>query len=167
MELKKHLVPSENTKKGSSNSISYCFESYESTVNLRQYLGPIHGLQSKNSKDDRREEELPSMIGKEMIKNLKNLHKVEETVIRLRDGDQFMDIKTINIQQLVKNFALRIFTMAKIDVKKGRYVYNNLDSISSSFMIGSVRTRRCTRTTTTASTTRCGRPTRGLRSRSI
>ena len=55
MELKKHLVPSENTKKGSSNSISYCFESYESTVNLRQYLGPIHGLQSKNSKDDRRE----------------------------------------------------------------------------------------------------------------
>ncbi len=71
-----------------------------------------------------------------MIKNLKSLHKIEETVIRLRDGDQFMDIKTINIQQLVKKFALRIFTTAKIDVKRGRYTSLKVDSTFNSFLIG-------------------------------
>jgi len=33
----------------------------------------------------------------------------KEEVIRLKHGDDFYDIKTINIQQLVKKFALRIF----------------------------------------------------------
>jgi hypothetical protein len=32
-----------------------------------------------------------------------------------------LDIRTINIQQLVKKFAQKIFTEAKIDVKRGRY----------------------------------------------
>lgn len=64
--------------------------------------------------------ELPSMIGKEMIRNLKNLQMVPDTVIRLKDGDKFIDIKTINIQQLVKKFAQSIFAQAKVDIKTGK-----------------------------------------------
>jgi len=60
------------------------------------------------------------MIGKEMIQNLKNMQKVQDTVIRLRDGDKFIDIKTINIQQLVKKFAQSIFRKANVDIKTGR-----------------------------------------------
>lgn len=60
------------------------------------------------------------MIGKQMIQNLKNMQKVQDTVIRLKDGDKFIDIKTINIQQLVKKFAQSIFAKAKVDIKTGK-----------------------------------------------
>jgi hypothetical protein len=89
---------------------------------VRQYLpAPGEKLHSKTSiqvlEDQRHKEELPSMIGKEMIKNLQGKQKGGETVIRLKDGDNFMDIKTINIQQLVKKFAQRIFRAAHIDIR--------------------------------------------------
>jgi len=38
----------------------------------------------------------------------------------LKDGDKFIDIKTINIQQIVKKFALSIFNKAHVDVKTGK-----------------------------------------------
>lgn len=63
---------------------------------------------------------IPSMIGKEMIKNLKSMQKVQDTVIRLKDGDKFIDIKTINIQQLVKKFAQGIFRKANVDIQRGK-----------------------------------------------
>ena len=60
------------------------------------------------------------MIGKQMIQQLKKDRKVQDKVIRLKDGDKFIDIKTINIQQIVKKFALSIFNKANVDVKTGK-----------------------------------------------
>ena len=61
------------------------------------------------------------MIGKEIAKNLQKLKGKKETVIKLEYEGKELDIKTINIQQLVKKFAQKIFKEAKIDVKHGRY----------------------------------------------
>ena len=60
-----------------------------------------------------------SMIGKEVMKSL---NQESGTVIRIGTGDEYLDIRTINIQQLVKKFALRMFRDAKIDVKNGQYL---------------------------------------------
>ena len=76
---------------------------------------------------DKNKEEFPSMVGKEMIQNLKDMQKVQDTVIRLKDGDKFIDIKTINIQQLVKKFAQSIFTKAKVNIKTGKYPFIHID----------------------------------------
>ena len=62
-----------------------------------------------------------------MIQNLKDMQKVQDTVIRLKDGDKFIDIKTINIQQLVKKFAQSIFTKAKVNIKTGKYPFIHID----------------------------------------
>lgn len=64
------------------------------------------------------------MIGREIAKRIqqnKNGGK-SENVIQLKYEDKVLDIKTINIQQLVKKFAQKIFKEAKIDVKEGRYL---------------------------------------------
>jgi hypothetical protein len=55
------------------------------------------------------------MIGKDVMRTIQEKYKDNETVIRLQDGENVYDIKTINIQQLVKRFARRIFHEAKID----------------------------------------------------
>lgn len=55
------------------------------------------------------------------------MKKVQDTVIRLKDGDNFIDIKTMNIQQLVKKFAQSIFRKAKVDIQRGKYSYEYLD----------------------------------------
>lgn len=52
---------------------------------------------------------VPSMIGKEIAKNLQKLKGKKETVIQLEYKGKMLDIKTINIQQLVKKFAQKIF----------------------------------------------------------
>jgi hypothetical protein len=62
-----------------------------------------------------------------MIKNLKNMQKVQDEIIRLKDGDNFIDIKTMNIQQLVKKFAQNIFRKANVDIKQGKYIFWYLD----------------------------------------
>lgn len=99
----------------------------------------------------------PSMIGKDIIRNMKTKYKPRETVIQLRDGENTYDIKTMNIQQLVKRFALRIFHEANIDEKTGKYLSPHLGSTSSSSTTGSSSTRPSTKTTTRASTTRSGK----------
>jgi hypothetical protein len=52
---------------------------------------------------------IDSMIGKDVMRNIKAKYKSNETIVRLKDGDNFFDIKTTNIQQLVKKFAKRMF----------------------------------------------------------
>ena len=59
-----------------------------------------------------------SMIGKEVMKNL---NRDSETVIRIGTEEEYIDIKTINIQQLVKKFAARMRKEANIDQRKGKY----------------------------------------------
>ena len=76
------------------------------------------------------------MIGKEIAKNLQKIKGKKETVIKLEYEGKELDIKTINIQQLVKKFAQKIFKEAKIDAKRGRYIFSNPDSISHSFRTG-------------------------------
>jgi len=61
------------------------------------------------------------MIGKDIIRSIKDKYKTNETVISFKEGDKTYDIRTSNIQQLVKRFALRIFQQAKIDVNEGKY----------------------------------------------
>lgn len=63
------------------------------------------------------------MIGKELSKNLLRRKGKAETVIQLEYGGKTLDIRTINIQQLVKKFALKIFKEAHINVKVGRYSF--------------------------------------------
>ena len=64
---------------------------------------------------------LPSAIGKDIIRNIKDKYRTHtETVISFKDGDKVIDIKTTNIQQLVKRFAHRIFEESKIDVAEGK-----------------------------------------------
>lgn len=60
------------------------------------------------------------MIGKDIIRSIKDKYKTNETVISFKEGDKTYDIRTSNIQQLVKRFALRIFQQAKIDVNEGK-----------------------------------------------
>ena len=63
------------------------------------------------------------MIGKEIAKNLQRIKGKSSTVIQLEYGGKTLDIRTINIQQLVKKFALKIFMEAQINVKVGRYFF--------------------------------------------
>ena len=60
------------------------------------------------------------MIGKDIIKTLSKKYQNNETVIRLKDGDKYLDIKTINIQQIVKKFAQNIFQRYRINEKTGK-----------------------------------------------
>jgi hypothetical protein len=50
-----------------------------------------------------------SMIGKDVMRNIKSKYKSNETIIRLGDNNNFFDVRTTNIQQLVKKFAKRLF----------------------------------------------------------
>lgn len=63
---------------------------------------------------------LHSMIGKDIIKGIKDKYKTNETIISFKEGGKVYDIRTSNIQQLVKKFALRIFQEARIDVNGGK-----------------------------------------------
>ena len=76
------------------------------------------------------------MIGKEIAKNLQRIKGKKETVLKLEYEGKELDIKTINIQQLVKKFAQKIFKEAKIDVKIGRYIFSSSGSTSSSLKTG-------------------------------
>lgn len=76
------------------------------------------------------------MIGKEIAKNLQRIKGKKETVIKLEYEGKELDIKTINIQQLVKKFAQKIFKEAKIDVKIGRYTLSSSDSTSCNLKTG-------------------------------
>jgi hypothetical protein len=57
------------------------------------------------------EETYASIVGNDILHRIK--HK--ETLIRFNDGENTFDIKTINIQQIVKKFARQIFREANID----------------------------------------------------
>lgn len=63
------------------------------------------------------------MIGREISKKIMNKNGKSEKTIQLQYENTVLDIKTINIQQLVKKFAQKIFREAKVDIKTGRYVY--------------------------------------------
>lgn len=63
------------------------------------------------------------MMGRDILKNIKFKYKPRETIIRLKDGESTIEIKTGNIHQLVKKFALRIFHEAEIDEKTGQYLF--------------------------------------------
>lgn len=124
-ELKNHLVPVSNSKQSEPGSNCY---SLESTTNVRQYLPNANineRLQNKfgtAGKGDGDKDTLPSLIGREIAKQIqKNKPGKSEKVIQLKYEDKVLDIKTINIQQLVKKFAQKIFREAKIDIKTGRY----------------------------------------------
>lgn len=104
--------------------------SLESTSNVRQYLPSANPanlnerLQNKfggTSAAKGAEDTVPSMIGREIARKIQQSKKGKsETVIQLKYEDKVLDIKTINIQQLVKKFAQKIFKEAKIEVKTGR-----------------------------------------------
>lgn len=71
----------------------------------------------------RREEEkegqsMTSIVGKEIIHNTHE-YQPHETMIGLKNGDKACDIKTINIQQIVKKFALKVFKDAGVDHRTG------------------------------------------------
>lgn len=85
------------------------------------------------------------------------MQKVQDTVIRLKDGDKFIDIKTINIQQLVKKFAQSIFRKAQVDIQRGKYSCWYLDWTSINFSTGLVFTKHSMKTTMMAFITRFGR----------
>ena len=55
---------------------------------------------------------MPSMIGREVARALKNKQGTSEPVIKLNYEDQTLNIKAINIQQIVKVFAQKIFREA-------------------------------------------------------
>ena len=61
-----------------------------------------------------------SAIGKDIVRGIKSKYKTNETTVNLRDGDKVYEIRTSNIQQLVKQFALRIFREAKVDPITGK-----------------------------------------------
>ena len=42
-------------------------------------------------------------------------------MFRLRAGEEKLEIKTINIQQVVKKFAYSVFNEAEVDPEGGRY----------------------------------------------
>ena len=129
--MKNHLVPVD--KKQEQGNACY---SLESTANLRQYLPNQSQNNTSTNLNDRvnskfgsllkpevERDALPSMIGNQIAKNLIKKPGKSETVISLKYEDKVLDIKTINIQQLVKKFAQRIFIDAKIDIKNGRYIF--------------------------------------------
>ena len=60
------------------------------------------------------------MIGKEILKNIKEKYKPKETGFIIKDGEDEIIIKTMNIQQIVKRFASKIFQEAKISEKNGK-----------------------------------------------
>ena len=64
--------------------------------------------------------EVPSMIGKDVMRHLKTK---KDKVIRLGEGQDRIDVQTINIQQLVKKYAQRIFSEAGIDQQTGRLTF--------------------------------------------
>ena len=75
--------------------------------NIKQFLKPGSQNVKRRQRDnhtftiDDRGNDIPvhSMIGKEVMKSL---NQESGTVIRIGTGDEYLDIKTINIQQLVK-----------------------------------------------------------------
>jgi hypothetical protein len=80
----------------------------ESNFNLRQHI-QITSEKTFDRKEHIYEAPLHSVIGKDIVKSIKDKYKTNETVISFKDGDNVYDIRTSNIQQLVKKFALRIF----------------------------------------------------------
>lgn len=92
----------------------------ESNISICQNLAQFTSEKTFDRKENNYEAPLHSMIGKDIIKGIKDKYKTNETIISFKDGDKVYDIRTSNIQQLVKKFALRIFNQAKIDVNEGK-----------------------------------------------
>jgi len=96
----------------------------ESEISIKNALNNDRPNEKKShfyKLDDRLESgALHSLIGKDVMRNIKEQYKSNELVLHLKDGENVYDIKTVNIQQVVKKFAKRIFQEAKIDIKYGR-----------------------------------------------
>jgi hypothetical protein len=74
---------------------------------------------SESHRDDDRE--MSSIVAEQIVNNAKE-HQPQHTTIKLRAGDAFCDIKTINIQQVVRKFALKIFRDAGVNPANGKYL---------------------------------------------
>lgn len=68
--------------------------------------------------EEKEEHSMASIVGEKIIHNAHE-YRPHETMIGLKNGDKVCDIKTINIQQIVKQFALKIFKDAGVDHKSG------------------------------------------------
>ena len=77
-------------------------------------------------------------------------------MIKFKDGNDVFEIKTSNIQQIVKEFARKIFSDAKVDRKTGRQLLVNLDWILINFIVGSDHTKLYIKITMKVSTIRFG-----------
>ncbi len=64
---------------------------------------------------------MTSIVAEQIMENAKE-YQPHETMIKLRAGDAFYDIKTINIQQVVRKFALKIFRDAGVNPLTGKYL---------------------------------------------
>lgn len=74
----------------------------------------------KTTKVKKEEHELDSLIGRDIITHLSKKHVIKETVLHLKSGEKNIEIKTINIQQVVKKFAYSVFEEVNIDPKTGK-----------------------------------------------
>lgn len=117
------MVLIENKCKDGQQCNTYRFES---TTSIKQFINVPLGFISQKTIDRKQnyyQAPIHSMIGKDIIRSIKDKYKTNETVISFKEGDKTYDIRTSNIQQLVKRFALRIFQQAKIDVNEGKYSF--------------------------------------------
>lgn len=83
-------------------------------------LESISSLKENGVRRGTYEASFQSIVGKNCIRSIKDKYITNETIVSFRDGDKVYDIRTSNIQQLVKKFARRIFEEAKIDVQEGK-----------------------------------------------
>ena len=118
-ELKKRMVLIENRSK---DGCEYSTYRLDSNMSVRHNMAPLAVCSEKviERKENLYVAPLHSMIGKDIIKGIKDKYKTNETIISFKEGDKVYDIRTSNIQQLVKKFALRIFQEARIDVNGGK-----------------------------------------------
>ena len=63
----------------------------------------------------------PSMMGKDIMKNLKNKYKAGETNVQITMGAKTYKFKAMNIHQMVKEYAISIFEEQEIDRDSGKY----------------------------------------------
>ena len=73
---------------------------------------------SSRREEEKEEKSMASIVGEKIIRNVHE-YQPHETVIDLKNGDRVCDIKTINIQQIVKKFALKTFQDAGVDHRTG------------------------------------------------
>ena len=73
---------------------------------------------SSRREEEKEEQSMASIVGEKIIHNAHE-YQPHETMIGLKNGDKACDIKTINIQQIVKQFARKIFKDAAVDHRTG------------------------------------------------